>query len=88
MSNVEVESFFDTRIMLLNIKNNLAFRLNQIIKRIFDIVCTVCGGILISPLLLAVFVWVKLDSLDRRSLNIVGWARMERNSTATNSVPW
>ena len=62
MSNVEVESFFDTRIMLLNIKNNLAFRLNQIIKRIFDIVCTVCGGILISPLLLAVFVWVKLDS--------------------------
>lgn len=62
MSNAELESFFDTHIMVLNIKNNLAFQTNQIIKRIFDIVCTVCGGILISPLLLAVFVWVKLDS--------------------------
>ena len=62
MSNVEVESFFDTRIMMLNIKNNLAFRPNQIIKRIFDIVCTVCGGILISPILIAIFIWVKLDS--------------------------
>lgn len=62
MSNAELESFFDTHIMLLNIKNNLAFRPNQIIKRIFDIVCTVCGGILISPILLTIFIWVKLDS--------------------------
>ena len=62
MSNAELESFFDTHIMVLNIKNNLAFRPNQIIKRIFDIVCTVCGGILISPILIAIFIWVKLDS--------------------------
>ena len=62
MSNAELESFFDTHIMVLNIKNNLAFRPNQIIKRIFDIVCTVCGGILIAPILIAIFIWVKLDS--------------------------
>lgn len=54
MSNVEVESFFDTRIMPLNIKNNLAFRLNQIIKRIFDVVLTLSGGLFLLPLFLGI----------------------------------
>ena len=62
MSNVEVESFFDTRIMILNIKNNLSFQSNQIIKRMFDIICTICGGLLFSPVLLWIFIWVKMDS--------------------------
>lgn len=62
MSNVEVESFFDTRIMILNIKNNLSFHSNQIIKRMFDIICTICGGLLFSPVLLWIFIWVKMDS--------------------------
>lgn len=62
MSNAELESFFDTHIMILNIKNNLAFRPNQIIKRVFDIICTVCGGLVILPILVAIFIWVKLDS--------------------------
>lgn len=62
MSNVEVESFFDTRIMMLNIKNNLAFWPNQVIKRIFDILCTVCGGLLLSPVFLGICIWVKMDS--------------------------
>ena len=62
MSNVEVESFFDTRIMLLNIKNNLAFRLNQIIKRIFDVVLTLSGGLFLLPLFLGICVWIKTDS--------------------------
>lgn len=62
MSNVEVESFFDTRIMILNIKNKLSFQSNQIIKRMFDIICTICGGLLFSPVLLWIFIWVKMDS--------------------------
>ena len=62
MSNVEVESFFDTRIMMLNIKNNLAFRPNQIIKRLFDIILSLFGIIFFSPLLLFVALYVKLDS--------------------------
>lgn len=62
MSNAELESFFDTHIMVLNIKNNLAFQTNQIIKRIFDIVCTVCGGLFFLPVLLWIFIWVKMDS--------------------------
>ena len=62
MSNVAVESFFDTKIMILHIKNNLTVKSNQIIKRIFDIIATICGGLLISPFLLFIAVWVYYDS--------------------------
>jgi Undecaprenyl-phosphate galactose phosphotransferase WbaP len=62
MSNVEVESFFDSQVMMLNIRNNLAFKSNQIIKRIFDVVATIVGGILISPLLVLIAIWVYHDS--------------------------
>ena len=48
--------------MLLNIKNNLAFRLNQIIKRIFDVVLTLSGGLFLLPLFLGICVWIKTDS--------------------------
>ena len=62
MSNIEAFSFFDEKIMLLRLKNNLALRTNQILKRIFDIVLTVVGGICISPILLAIALWVYHDS--------------------------
>ncbi len=62
MSNIEAESFFDEKIMVLHIKNNLARRSNQIIKRIFDVVATIVGGICILPILLLVAVWVYYDS--------------------------
>ena len=62
MSNVTVESFFDAKIMILQIRNNLARKSNQITKRIFDIIATICGGILISPFLLLIAAWVYHDS--------------------------
>lgn len=62
MSNVTAESFFDAKIMVLHIRNNLASPWNQLLKRIFDIVATLCGGILISPILLAIAIWVYHDS--------------------------
>ena len=62
MSNVTAESFFDAKIMVLHIRNNLASPWNQMLKRIFDIVATICGGILISPILLAIAIWVYHDS--------------------------
>lgn len=34
MSNIEAESFFDAKIMVLHIKNNLARKSNQIVKRL------------------------------------------------------
>lgn len=62
MSNVTAESFFDAKIMVLHIRNNLASPWNQLLKRIFDIVATICGGILISPILLAIAIWIYHDS--------------------------
>ena len=62
MSNAEVASFFDEKIMILRLKNNLALKSNQLIKRIFDVTLTIVGGICISPILLAVALWVYHDS--------------------------
>jgi len=62
MSNVEAETFFDEKIMVLHIKNNLARKSNQTIKRIFDLVATILGGICILPVLLAIAAWVYYDS--------------------------
>lgn len=62
MSNVEAETFFDEKIMVLHIKNNLARKSNQTVKRIFDLVATILGGICILPILLAIAAWVYYDS--------------------------
>ncbi len=62
MSNVTALSFFDAKIMLLQVRNNLARRSNQIAKRLFDITATICGGILISPILLLIAAWIYHDS--------------------------
>ena len=62
MSNVEAESYYDAKIMVLRIQNNLAKRSNRAVKRIFDIVLTIVGGIMISPILLWVALWVYRDS--------------------------
>ena len=62
MSNVTAESFFDAKIMVLHIRNNLASPWNQMLKRLFDIVATICGGLLISPILIAIAFWVYHDS--------------------------
>ena len=62
MSNVSVESFFDAKIMVLHIKNNLDNPWNRLLKRLFDICATVVGGILISPILLLIAIWVYHDS--------------------------
>lgn len=62
MSNVSVESFFDAKIMVLHIKNNLDNPWNRLLKRLFDICATIVGGILISPILLIIAIWVYHDS--------------------------
>ncbi len=62
MSNVTALSFFDAKIMLLQVRNNLARRSNQIMKRLFDLTATICGGILISPILLIIAIWIYHDS--------------------------
>lgn len=62
MSNAEVFSFFDEKIMILRVKNNLAISRNRIFKRLFDITATIVGGILVIPVLGLIALWVRLDS--------------------------
>lgn len=51
MAGVEVDILFSEEILMLRLKNNLARRINRVIKRIFDIVLTVTGGLMLSPVI-------------------------------------
>lgn len=62
MSNVEVESYYDAKVMILHVQNNLARWSNRAAKRVFDVVMTILGGLMISPILLGVALWVYRDS--------------------------
>ena len=63
MSNVEVESYYDARVMILHVQNNLSKWRNRTMKRVFDMILTIVGGgIMISPILIGVAVWVYRDS--------------------------
>ncbi len=62
MSGIEAERFFNEKIMLLRLKNNLANPLNRLAKYSFDFFCTLLGTIIISPLLLVIAAAIYLDS--------------------------
>ena len=48
--------------LIIRVQNNLAKKVNRIIKRVFDIVVTVCGGILILPCIAVIALLIRLDS--------------------------
>ena len=60
MAGVDASILFSEKILMLNLRNNLSRRYNRIIKRIFDLVCTVFGSILISPVLLLITIRVAI----------------------------
>ena len=62
MAGVEAQSLFSEEILMLHMKNNLALRRNRIYKRLFDLILSVAGGIVISPILLFLAICIKLDS--------------------------
>lgn len=62
MSHVTVETFFDDRIMVLHIKNNLSKRLHRYEKRLFDFMASLAGILLTSPLWIAMALWIRCDS--------------------------
>lgn len=63
--NIEVESLFNEKMILLKLKNNLARPLNIFVKTVFDYVATIVGVILISPILLFIALKIKNDSPGR-----------------------
>ena len=61
-SNISARGMMEEQAVVLRVQNNLARKSNRIMKRIFDIVATVCGGILILPIFAIVVVLIYLDS--------------------------
>ena len=62
MASVDASILFTEKILMLNLRNNLANPYNRIFKRIFDIVLTVVGGLIISPILLAIIIAVAISN--------------------------
>lgn len=60
--NLEIKKMYQSNMILLGIRNNLAKITNRIIKRIFDLILGVIALILVSPILIVVSIWIKLDS--------------------------
>ena len=61
-SNISARGLMEEQAIVVRVQNNLAKKSNRIMKRIFDIVATVCGGILILPILAIVAILIYLDS--------------------------
>ena len=62
VNGIEVESLFNERLMFMSLKNNLARPYNRFIKRVFDLVLTTIGVIVLSPIFLLLALLIKLDS--------------------------
>ena len=62
MGEIEVESFFSEKLMLLRVANNLAKPFNRFLKTVFDYVLTLVGTIAISPILFVIAIWIYKDS--------------------------
>ena len=62
MMGAEVNVFFTEAMLMLKIKNQLARRRNRVIKRAFDLLFTICGGLCILPVLLVIAVMVAVDN--------------------------
>ena len=65
MSSVELSLLFSEKILMLNLRNNLSRPYNRILKRIFDLTLTICGGLMISPILLGIAIAVAIDNRGR-----------------------
>lgn len=62
LGNLEVESLFQQKALLLRIKNNLARGYNRIVKYTLDMVFTCVGGIALLPILALISLLIYLDS--------------------------
>jgi undecaprenyl-phosphate galactose phosphotransferase len=60
VGNIEAESLFNEKLLLLNVRNNLARRYNRVLKRLFDIIVSLAGLTVILPLgvLIGAAVWL------------------------------
>ena len=62
IANLDIRRIYREDMVLLNIKNNLAYKRNRIIKRIFDLIMGIIICIPAVPILILCYFWVKFDS--------------------------
>lgn len=60
--NIEIKKIYQSNMILLGIKNNLAKRTNRRIKRVFDLIIGSIIFIVILPILLIIAILIKIDS--------------------------
>ena len=65
LGHVGVEPFYTEKVFMLSIRNNLARRRNRLAKRVFDLIATIGGGLLILPILLVLALLVGIDNKGR-----------------------
>jgi undecaprenyl-phosphate galactose phosphotransferase len=59
---MEVETLFHEKTVMLRMRNNMTMLRNRIFKNTFDLVSSVCGTILISPILLGIAIAIYISS--------------------------
>ena len=84
-ANIEMETFIDHKIAMVKINNLLYFKRIQIIKRIFDLMSSVIGTLIISPLLLYICYRIKKDSPGKIIYDACVLAKTEKCSNVINS---
>lgn len=62
LSNLDFESLVDGHVVMLRVVNNLQNKWNRVFKFVFDWCLTLVGIIIISPILLAIALWIYCDS--------------------------
>lgn len=62
LGNVEVEEFYNERLIMLKISNNLERAFNRILKRIFDLTLCLIGLIIFIPVSLIISLLIYIDS--------------------------
>lgn len=62
MGEIEAETLFKEKLLILRVKNRLAEKKNKIFKAIFDYTLTICGTILVLPFLAVIGILIKYDS--------------------------
>lgn len=62
IANLDIRRIYREDIVLLNVKNNLAYFRNRLLKRIFDLVMGLIICIPAVPILILCYFWVKFDS--------------------------
>ena len=62
MAGVEAQVLFSEEILMMHMRNNLSLRRNRLFKRVFDLVLTIFGGLMISPVLLLITLFVAVEN--------------------------